>query len=143
MESHEYEILSEAFMGIVVAIHRNFFRQMRLPLPINQFSVLKVLDNEGPLTGRDVGEMLAISKQQLSPILDKLEKMPVSSAVPCPLTDASSKFLSPTKGGRSSRPLMKYCASVLSAICAPFPRHRSLLSQHPPPPCGNFLIIWQ
>ena len=74
MESHEYEILSETLMGIVVAIHRNFFRQMRLPLPINQFSVLKVLDNEGPLTGRDVEEMLAISKQQLSPILDKLEK---------------------------------------------------------------------
>ena len=74
MESREYKLLSETFMHIIVALHRMFFRQMSLPLPINQFSVLKVLDNEGPLTGRALGELLAISKQQLSPILDKLEK---------------------------------------------------------------------
>ena len=74
MESQEYEILSESFMHIIVAIHRNFFRQMKLPLPINQFSVLKVLENEGPLTSRDLGEVLAISKQQLTPILEKLEQ---------------------------------------------------------------------
>ena len=61
MGSHEYEILSESFMHIIVAIHRNFFRQMKLPLPINQFSVLKVLENEGPLTSRDLGEVLSIS----------------------------------------------------------------------------------
>lgn len=74
MENREYKILSETFMRIIVALHRTFFRQMNLPLPINQFSVLKVLDNEGPLTGRALGDLLAISKQQLSPILDKLEK---------------------------------------------------------------------
>lgn len=74
MESQEYEVLSESFMRIIVAIHRNFFRQMKLPLPINQFSVLKVLENEGPLTSRDLGEVLAISKQQLTPILEKLEQ---------------------------------------------------------------------
>ena len=74
MESREYKLLSETFMHIIVALHRTFFRQMSLPLPINQFSVLKVLDNEGALTGRDLGDLLAISKQQLTPLLDKLEK---------------------------------------------------------------------
>lgn len=103
MENQEYARLSETFLRIIVAIHRNFFRQMKLPLPINQFSVLKVLDNEGPMTGRDIGDLLAISKQQLTPILEKLEKCAYIRRRPIPsdrrfteisLTAAGEKLIS-------------------------------------------------
>lgn len=99
MENQSHAILSETFLRIIVAIHRNFFRQMKLPLPINQFSVLKVLDNEGPLTGRDLGDLLAISKQQLTPILDKLEKRTYILRRPMP-TDRRFTEISLTEEGR-------------------------------------------
>ena len=99
MENQSHAILSETFLRIIVAIHRNFFRQMKLPLPINQFSVLKVLDNEGPLTGRDLGDLLAISKQQLTPILDKLEKRTYILRRPMP-ADRRFTEISLTEEGR-------------------------------------------
>lgn len=99
MENQSHAILSETFLRIIVAIHRNFFRQMKLPLPINQFSVLKVLDNEGALTGRDLGDLLAISKQQLTPLLDKLEKRTYILRRPMP-TDRRFTEISLTAEGR-------------------------------------------
>ena len=99
MENQSHAILSETFLRIIVAIHRNFFRQMKLPLPINQFSVLKVLDNEGALTGRDLGDLLSISKQQLTPLLDKLEKRTYILRRPMP-TDRRFTEISLTAEGR-------------------------------------------
>lgn len=120
MESQEYEVLSESFMRIIVAIHRNFFRQMKLPLPINQFSVLKVLENEGPLTSRDLGEVLAISKQQLTPILEKLEQR---TCIIRRVMVSDRRFIeiSLTDEGRRSSPLStSCCVNALKPICAPY-----------------------
>ena len=77
-----YHKLSEEFMAAVIAVHQKFFRKAVMPIPVSHFLLLQVLSNEGPMTIRDLGEILQLSKQQMTPLLDRLEKSEVISRQP-------------------------------------------------------------
>jgi len=70
----DYKILSEKFIDTLCSIHQNFFRQTTIPIPGNNFMTLVILENEGPSTIRTLGTLLRMSKQQMTPIINKLSK---------------------------------------------------------------------
>ncbi|MBQ9366049.1 MAG: winged helix DNA-binding protein [Schwartzia sp.] len=75
MKEENQKALASSFIELAIAMHRNFFRKVKLPLPINQFSVLGVLNDDGTVPMREVGDTLAMPKQQLTSIVDKLVRM--------------------------------------------------------------------
>ncbi len=70
----DYTLLSEKFIDTLCSIHQNFFRQTAIPIPGNNFMVLVVLQNEGTSTITKIGALLHMSKQQMTPIVNKLTK---------------------------------------------------------------------
>ena len=64
--------LSESFMETLVLIHRNFYRNLAVPVPLNQFAMLMTLRIEKSASITEIGKNLLISKQQMSSICDKL-----------------------------------------------------------------------
>ena len=74
MQPTDYNALSEKFMKALYALHQSFFRQTATPIPANHFLVLLLLRNEGPSNTTRMGQRLGMSKQQLSPIIDKIVK---------------------------------------------------------------------
>ena len=84
MADKDYRTLSAAFMAVLFTVHQNFFRKATITLPINHFTVLMILHDEGPMTIRDMGQILVMSKQQMTPILDKLAKQDCISRTALP-----------------------------------------------------------
>ena len=70
----KYRKLSEKFIDTLCSIHQNFFRQTTIPIPGNNFMVLVVLQNEGDSTITRMGTLLHMSKQQMTPIINRLAK---------------------------------------------------------------------
>ena len=70
----DYRKLSEKFIDTLCSIHQNFFRQTTIPIPGNNFMVLVILQNEGESTITRIGTILHMSKQQMTPIINKLTK---------------------------------------------------------------------
>ncbi len=68
-------IASESLIEVMRLINQSFLRKTSLLIPINQFSVLKVLETEGHLTMSEVGDRLHLVKQQMTPLIDKLVRM--------------------------------------------------------------------
>ena len=66
--------LSDEFIDFLFTFHKNFFHQMTFPVPANHFMTLVSLSDHGTLTITTLSEQLAISKQQMTPIIDKLSK---------------------------------------------------------------------
>ena len=66
--------ISQKFMDTLLVVHQHFFRPLAIPLPANHFAVLIVLKDGGPITITAVGKLLLMSKQQMTPIIDKLVK---------------------------------------------------------------------
>ncbi len=66
-----YPIIDD-FIGLIFFFRHRIFRNINLPLPINQFSVLMLLSYEGKMTPSQVSQRLLIIKQQLTPILHRL-----------------------------------------------------------------------
>lgn len=64
--------ISSAFIETLVLIHRNFYRNLTTPVPLNQFATLMTLRLEKQATLSEVGHRLQISKQQMTNICDKL-----------------------------------------------------------------------
>lgn len=64
--------LSQFFVDTLLLIHNNFFRQTSVPIPLNQFGVLCVLQSEQRASISDISQSLNISKQQMTTIIDKL-----------------------------------------------------------------------
>lgn len=64
--------LSQFFVDTLLLIHNNFFRQTAVPIPINQFGVLCVLQSEHRAAISDISQALNISKQQMTTIIEKL-----------------------------------------------------------------------
>lgn len=64
--------LSEDFIEFLITFNRKFFRQTALPLPVNHFITLIVLNDDPGLTISSLSDKLHISKQQMTPIIDKL-----------------------------------------------------------------------
>lgn len=66
--------ISSAFIETLVLIHRNFYRNLTTPVPLNQFATLMTLRLEKQATLSEVGHRLQISKQQMTNICDKLQQ---------------------------------------------------------------------
>lgn len=64
--------ISSAFIETLVLIHRNFYRNLTTPVPLNQFATLMTLRLEKQATLSEIGQHLQISKQQMTNICDKL-----------------------------------------------------------------------
>ena len=64
--------MSTDFIEMLVLIHRKFYRGMQASIPLNQFAVLMVLRVEEPASPQFIGNILHISKQQMTSITEKL-----------------------------------------------------------------------
>lgn len=64
--------LSEKFMQMLFVVHYHFFRQTAFPIPASHFGTLLVLSDLGPATISDISTCLHMSKQQMTPIINKL-----------------------------------------------------------------------
>lgn len=64
--------LSTSFIEMLVLIHRNFYRHLTAPVPLNQFATLMTLRLEKTATISEIGQCLQISKQQMTNICEKL-----------------------------------------------------------------------
>ncbi|MBQ1469257.1 MAG: MarR family transcriptional regulator [Schwartzia sp.] len=69
------QVTSGYFTEVMRLISQSFLRKTSLLIPINQFSVLKVLEAEGHLTMSEVGDRLHLVRQQMTPLVDKLVRM--------------------------------------------------------------------
>ena len=64
--------LSKDFLETLMLIHVNVFRNKQLPLPLNQYVLLMFINTEGSISNSSASEMLKISKQQMSTIVERL-----------------------------------------------------------------------
>lgn len=64
--------MSSSFIEMLVLIHRKFYRGITTPVPLNQFAVLMVLRVEEPASPTFIGDILHISKQQMTSITERL-----------------------------------------------------------------------
>ena len=64
--------LSKDFLETLMLIHVNVFRNKQLPLPLNQYVLLMFINTEGAISNSSASEMLKISKQQMSTIVERL-----------------------------------------------------------------------
>ena len=71
-ERHDIRAMSRSFIEMLVLIHRKFYRGITTPVPLNQFAVLMVLRVEEPASPTTIGDILHISKQQMTSITEKL-----------------------------------------------------------------------
>ncbi len=68
----ELSTLSNYFMETVMLMHNRLFRNVPVPLPVNQFCTLIALMNEGSMSVSDLSQALQVSKQQMSSIVERL-----------------------------------------------------------------------
>ena len=66
--------VSNDFIEMLVLIHRQFYRGMTTPVPLNQFAVLMVLRVEEPASPKVIGDSPHIAKQQMTSITEKLDQ---------------------------------------------------------------------
>ena len=64
--------VSQKFIETLILIHNNFYRQTKLPIPLNQFGALMVIFTEEAVSISDISNILNISKQQMTTVIDKL-----------------------------------------------------------------------
>jgi DNA-binding MarR family transcriptional regulator len=92
--------IAERFMQMLFITRHYFFRQIKLPMPINNFCVLFLLCEEGPYTCTELSQLLLICKQQLTPIINKMARDGIISK--SVLTgDRRSILLQPTAKGQA------------------------------------------
>lgn len=96
----QYRTLSRQFMSSFIAIHQKFFRKAVMPIPLNQFLILQVLSNDGPTTMHDLSAILLLSKQQMTPLIEKLVRLDMISREPMP-NDRRFTVVSLTPHGQS------------------------------------------
>ena len=66
--------IAENFSHLLTIFHQKFIQPLSIPLPLNHFGTLICLGNNGTQTIGELSSKLKISKQQMSPIIDKLHK---------------------------------------------------------------------
>lgn len=91
--------LSQFFVDTLLLIHNNFFRQTSVPIPLNQFGVLCVLQSEQRASISDISQSLNISKQQMTTIIDKLVTAGLVERTP-DKTDKRRSLISMTPAGQ-------------------------------------------
>lgn len=67
--SHLADLLVEVFP----VIHRKLWNKSNIPLPPNQFITLILLDINGPMHISDIAHQLGISKQQMTPLINRMQ----------------------------------------------------------------------
>ena len=72
MNSTEAERLASDFIEMLVNINHKFYRRLTMPLPVNQFVTLMVVCSERELSIKEISDLVRISKQQLTSIIEKL-----------------------------------------------------------------------
>lgn len=72
MENISTPIISQKFIETLMLIHNNFYRQTKVPIPLNQFGVLMVVLTEDAVSITEISHILQISKQQMTTVIDKL-----------------------------------------------------------------------
>lgn len=68
----ERQMLTEALANLLPLIHQKFVRQANFPVPPIHFFTLVCLYDHGAQTVTELSKHLQISKQQMSPIIEKL-----------------------------------------------------------------------
>lgn len=71
-ERSQKKLLAENLSSLIPAFHQKFVQQMNFPVPPNHFHTLIRLHHDGALTLTELSARLQISKQQMSPIIEKL-----------------------------------------------------------------------
>lgn len=71
-EKQPHSLLSRRFTEMVLLIHNYFYRQGQIPIPLNQFCVLVVLQSRESTCISELCSMLHLSKQQMTTIVEKL-----------------------------------------------------------------------
>lgn len=71
-EKQPHSLLSRRFTEMVLLIHNYFYRQRQIPIPLNQFCVLVVLQSRESTCIFELCSMLHLSKQQMTTIVEKL-----------------------------------------------------------------------
>lgn len=66
--------LAEDLASLIPRFHQKFIHHLQLPIPPNHFFILVCLCDHGTQTMTEISSRLLISKQQMSPIIDKLLK---------------------------------------------------------------------
>ena len=94
------KVLSEKFMQMLFVVHYNFFRKTTIPIPANHFGVLLVLRDLGPATISEISLYLCMSKQQMTPIINKLVKSSLLSRT-TPPEDRRCTLLDLTEKGKA------------------------------------------
>lgn len=74
MNESSYTLLSKEFTECLFSFNRKFFCQTSLPLPVNHFITLASLHDDPCFSISALSKHLNISKQQMTPIIDKLLK---------------------------------------------------------------------
>lgn len=64
--------LSKDFIKMLVYVRNNCFRRASVPIPLNQFAALCALATEHAASITDISNLLTISKQQLTTVVEKL-----------------------------------------------------------------------
>lgn len=66
--------IPDDFLEVLFLMRRRIFSHVIIPLPINQFSIMLILYDEESMTFSEIGKSLSIIKQQLSPLINRLEE---------------------------------------------------------------------
>ncbi|MBQ1867058.1 MarR family transcriptional regulator [Selenomonas sp.] len=74
METISTPNVSQKFIETLMLIHNNFYRQTKVPIPLNQFGVLMIVLTEEAVSITEISHILKISKQQMTTVIDKLVK---------------------------------------------------------------------
>ena len=74
METTDKKAIAESFSHLLALLHQKFIQPVAFPLPPNHFGTLICLGNYGTQTITELSSRLKISKQQMSPIIDRLYK---------------------------------------------------------------------
>ena len=74
MPNHQLTKLSEDLASLIPRFHQKFIHHLHFPIPPNHFFTLVSLYDYGTQTITEISSRLLISKQQMSPIIEKLLK---------------------------------------------------------------------
>lgn len=66
--------ISDDFLEVLFLMRHRIFRHVSIPLPVNQFSIMLILYDEGSMIFSEIARSLSIIKQQLSPLINHLEE---------------------------------------------------------------------
>lgn len=73
MTKAKHSRLADILIEVFPVMHRKICNKSTLPLPSNQFITLIVIFVNGPMNISDIAMRLGISKQQMSPIIHRMQ----------------------------------------------------------------------